>query len=159
MGGRIRLHGHGMRVRMQLGPSVLDARPEVGEVIARRYRCRDCGAVSVVIPRGVFPCLRYSVVAVVLALGLWTDVGLSAAAVRWRVSPFAVVGHDARRGWRSLRRWARSVRWPGAPPATGAARPSARRTLAWLASFAASAGPLTAQAVEGALTLGDAHRP
>jgi len=29
------------------------------------------------------------------------------------VSPFRVDGHDARRGWRSLRRWARGSPWVG----------------------------------------------
>lgn len=119
----MRLHGHGVRERMRLGPEALGGRSVVASIHVRRYRCVRCTAVLVVVPRGVLPRLRYGSVAVALALALWSVEGLSASAVRRLVSPFAFVGHDARRTWRSLRRWARGSPWD-VESGTGTARRS-----------------------------------
>jgi hypothetical protein len=64
--------------------------------------------VSTVVPRGLLPRLRYRLGAIVGALGLWWQ-GSSSAEVRGRISPFSVVGEEARRGWRSLGRWTRQL--------------------------------------------------
>ena len=40
-------------------------------VLARRYRCTACGAVLVVVPRGVGRSLRYTLEAIAYALSLW----------------------------------------------------------------------------------------
>ena len=100
--------GHGVRRRMVLGPRACGAEPEIGEVTVRRYRCSRCKAVSTVMPQGMAPRLRYRLGAIVGAIGLWCQ-GLSSAAVRGRISPFSVVGEEARRGWRSLGRWTRQL--------------------------------------------------
>lgn len=136
---------------MRLGPEEPGGRSVVGEITARRYRCRRCSAVIAVVPRGVLPRLRYGAVAIALALALWSTEGLPAAAVRARVSPFRVVGHEAQRGWRSLGRWARGSPWSLAMPED--ARPQARAAplVQWLAGHALGSGSLTTMACAGAL--------
>jgi len=134
---------------MRLGPEELGGRSVVASILLRRYRCTRCSAVLVVVPRGVLPRLRYGAVAVALALALWSIEGLSAAEVRSRVSPFGVVGHDARRGWRSLRRWARGSLWTGVSP-PGTAQERAAQTVQRLAGYASGTGPLTTLACIGA---------
>ncbi|MDX1579644.1 MAG: hypothetical protein R3266_14255 [Gemmatimonadota bacterium] len=94
----------------------------------------------VVVPRGVLPRLRYGAVAVALALAPWAVEGLPASEVRAVVSSFRVVGHDARRGWRSLRRWARGSPWR-ARLCGGDARDRARDLVQHLAGHALDPGP------------------
>lgn len=150
-GKGLQLHGHGFRERMRLGPEQLGGRSVVAEITVRRYRCRRCTAVLVVCPRGVLPRLRYGAVAVALALALWSAEGLSSAQVRSHVSPFEVVGHDARRGWRSLRRWARGSPWCLELPDDERPRQRARRIVQWLAGHGSESGSLTVLACAGAL--------
>lgn len=133
---------------MRLGPEELGGRSVVGEVTVRRYRCLRCRAVVVVCPRGVLPRLRYGAVAIALALALWSVEGLAAHAVRSRISPFGVVGEDARRDWGSLRRWARGSPWP--TRGAGTAKQLAAHTVQWLAGHAGG-GSLTVLACLGAL--------
>lgn len=148
-GQGLRLHGHGVRERMRLGPEELGGRSVVASIAVRRYRCLRCSAVLVVVPRGVLPRLRYGAVAIALALARWGVDGLSAAYVRAEVSPDRYLGHDARRGWRSLRRWARAPPWP--VTVTGAPRQRAARIAQDLAGHALEPGRLTALACVGAL--------
>lgn len=152
-GQGLRLHGHGVRERMRLGPEQLGGRSVVASITVRRYRCVRCTAVLVVVPRGVLPRLRYGAVAVALALARWSVEGVPASRVRAEVSPFRVVGHDARRGWRSLRRWARGSPWPGTAKGIAAktARESAARVVQSLAGHALELGSLTPLACAGAL--------
>lgn len=149
-GQGLRLHGHGIRERMRLGPEELGGRSVVGSVTARRYRCVRCAAVLVVVPRGVLPRLRYGAVAIALALARWSVEDVPAALVRAEISPFGVVGHDARRGWRSLRRWARGSPWARSPKVTGSARERAAAVVSWLAGLVPRSGPLTVLASVGA---------
>ncbi len=139
---------------MLLGPATPDDRAEVAALEARRYRCRRCRAIVVSLPRGVLPRLRYTAVAVALALATWAG-GTPAAAVRVLVSPFAFVGDDAVRGWRSLRRWARAARrlWPPIRPAPHASpRPLAADVVRQLAALAPlTTGALVRDACAGAL--------
>jgi len=104
----IGLHGHGLRTRLLLGPLGPGAPPQLGELMVRRYQCQRCAAVVVVCPRALRRYFRYAAVAIALALSMWSADGQPAAMVRAQVSPFRVVGHEARRDWRSLRRWARA---------------------------------------------------
>lgn len=109
----------------------------------------------VVAPRQVRLGLRYSAVAIALALGRWAIEGVPAHQVRVETGGFALVGADACRDWRSLRRWARAGPqiWPSigavpsAPPYTMAAavvhRLAARAPL--------STGVVSADAAGGAL--------
>ncbi len=108
--GRVVLHGHGLRTRDQWGPVDATAPPEVGEVVCRRYHCLGCGAVLLVVPRGILRRRLYSASAIALALALWGAEGLAPGEVRTRVSPWRIVGPAAALGWASLRRWARAVR-------------------------------------------------
>jgi len=110
VGGGLHLHGHGTRVRIVLGPGGPEEAPALVEVAARRYRCLPCGAVVIVVPRGVMGRWQYSAAAVGLALALWGLVGATAAAVRLRISPSRIVGETAASGWATLQRWARAVR-------------------------------------------------
>ena len=109
-GGNLGLHGHGLRERDQWGPGEFGDVPAVIGILARRYRCRGCGAVIVVVPRGVVRRRLYSAGAIALALAAWAVSGQTPAAVRARVSPHRIVGPTAATGWASLRRWARAVR-------------------------------------------------
>jgi len=95
--------GHGLRERMLLGPRGAGEKPEITHLRVRRYLCR-CGAVINVVPRGVGRRLRYRLSVIGWALGRWFE-GSSASDVRHEASPFRVVGHEAQRGWHSLRRW------------------------------------------------------
>lgn len=150
-GEGLRLHGHGGRKRIRLGPEELGGDATVGEVDVRRYRCLRCKVVIVVAPRGVLPRLRYGAVAIALALALWSS-GVSSVAAREEVGAFAVVGHDARRSWASVRRWGRAPPWTRAPGSTGdPPRQRAARVTQWLAGHAGGTGSLIQLACLGAL--------
>lgn len=136
---------------MRLGPEELGGRSVVAEITVRRYRCLRCSAVMMVCPRGVLPRLRYGAVAIALALGLWAVEGQSSSVVRSQVSPFAVLGHDARRGWRSLARWARGSPWAVQQLALSTSKEMAARTVQHLAGHASGTGSLVELACAGAL--------
>jgi hypothetical protein len=129
-------------------------------ILARRYRCQSCGAVIVVLPRGVIRRRLYSAGAIAIALALWAVTGLAPAAVRARVSPHRIVGPTAAEGWASLRRWARSVRGGRLFPVvrtlpTGSSlRQVAARTATTLAAFASGPEGLP---IESAAFVGAAH--
>ena len=155
LGGRVVLHGHGLRGRLVRGPLRPDGRPEEVEIRVRRYLCRRCGAVVQVVPRGVLRARLFSASAIALALGLWALHAQPAREVRRRVSPWSTVGSTAASGWASLRRWVRqSPRlFPGvrASPDGWTARQKAERIAATLAAEAHEAtGPLMARVFAGA---------
>lgn len=108
----------------------------------------------VVCPRAVRPRHLYTAIAIALGLSLWTE-GLAAHEVRRHISPFAVVGQEACRGWRSLRRWARAgpELWPRLRPVSGEPpRAVAAELVGQLASHApVPAGMLTVDACAGAV--------
>jgi len=108
MDGVVRLHGHGVRTRLLLGPMHPGGTPEQREVTVRRYRCQCCRIVVSVVPRGVLPRIRYTALAVVTALAAWGLGQMSSAAARDAVSPWSSSGSERFHGWRSLRRWARA---------------------------------------------------
>lgn len=105
VGDRVRLHGHGLVERQQWGPPSPAAPPALLVLRVRRYRCTTCGAVSIVVPRGVRARHLYSAAAIALALALWAVAGRSQAETRRVVSPLRTVGACARYRWRSLARW------------------------------------------------------
>ncbi len=159
-GSALGLHGHGLRERHQWGPAEFGAAAALIAILVRRYRCQPCGAVVVVVPRGLLPRRLYSAGAIALALALWGVAGLAPAEVRRRVSPFAVVGATAAAGWASLRRWSRAVRarrlFPvvRALPVEATLRQVAARATTTLAAYAPGAGGLC---LESAAFLGAAH--
>src|SRR5580698_6077419 len=110
VGGRIQLHGHGVRQRQVRGPPGPGEDAAVALITGRRYRCVPCGAVFLVVPREVLPRRQYSAAAIGLALALWGLVQATALAVRLRVSPATALGFDAMAGWVTLRRWAKAVK-------------------------------------------------
>jgi hypothetical protein len=108
VGGALILHGHGLRDRVLVGPPLWeDASVEV-VIKARRYRCQVecCGAVILVVPRGVLGRRRYCASAIGLALALWGLAELTMPKVRARVSPAVVIGAAALVRWVTLERWA-----------------------------------------------------
>jgi hypothetical protein len=99
--------GHGRRTRTLEGPTEPGARPIATEIHARRYRCRACAAILVVVPRGVGRGYRYSLSTIAWALALWAYERLPAADVRARSSTAKRVGAASATRWASLRRWTR----------------------------------------------------
>lgn len=99
--------GHGLRGRTVEGPLGPGEPPTLSEVVARRYLCRACGAILVVVPRGVGRRFRYSLAAIAWALSLWSHERATAAEVRRRTSMAKTVGASSATRWASLRRWTR----------------------------------------------------
>jgi len=131
----------------------------VGEVVCRRYHCLACGAVLLVVPRGILRRRLYSAGAIALALALWGVEKLAPGEVRARVSPWRIVGDAAAAGWASLRRWARAVRafalFPcvRALPVGERLRRVAARAATTLAAYAPSSAealPISTRAFLGA---------
>ena len=146
VGGRLQLHGHGVRERQVCGPPEPDEAAAALVVTGRRYRCVCCGAILLVVPREVLPRRQYSASAIAFALALWGLVGATALAVRRRVSPAKELGFTAMTGWVTLRRWAKAVRQGDLFPSPLSAAPSATlRDVAALAAtgLAANAAPTT----------------
>lgn len=109
-GGGLGLHGHGLRTRQVRGPAEPGTAPVVGEVVGRRYLCRGCGAVLLVLPRGLLRGRLFTAGAIAYALALYGCLRRPPAAVRERVSPWQIVGAGSAGRWASLRRWVRAVR-------------------------------------------------
>jgi predicted alpha/beta hydrolase len=132
--------------------------PQTVVIRVRRYRCRGCGALVAVVPRGVLRGRHYSAGAIGLALVLFGVVGLPLAEVRARVSPWSVVGETARTTWLAVRRWIRAVRERRlfarvrTAPATWSARQIAERVAMTLEAHAPPtiSGEIAARAFVGA---------
>lgn len=109
-GRGLRLHGHGLRVRQMLGPEVALAMPVAEDVPCRRYLCRNCGTVVLVVPVAMLPRRWYSASAIAQALALFGLERKSPAEIRRQTSPFKIVGTTAVAGWVTLYRWCDAVR-------------------------------------------------
>jgi len=101
--------GHGLRARATEGPLAPGSAPALLDVWTRRYRCRACEAILVVVPAGVGKSYRYSRSAIAAALALWAYERVSAATVRARTSTAKTIGASSATRWASLRRWTRSA--------------------------------------------------
>ena len=148
-GGRLGLHGHGLRERQLRGPPEASAVPVVLVIRCRRYRCVACLAVILVVPRGVAPRKHYGHAAMAMAMALWALMEQPAAAVRTRVCAWPISGTSAT-GWPVLRRWARAARTAAtttsaslrsvaaraAQIAVGRAPPELRAAPLWAQAFA-----------------------
>ena len=151
-GGRLRMHGHGLRERQLRGVLEAGGPPVIVLLLLRRYLCLECGAVVTVVPRGVLRRRLYSAGAIALALALFGLDELSEAAVRERSSPWRIVGATAAKGWSTLRRWVRAILcgrlWPtlAALRADWSVRAVARR----VASALAARGPAELRSAEPA---------
>ena len=111
IGGKLQIVGHGVRDRLQRGPPAPAQSPIEDLVTTRRYRCKLCGAVIVVAPRGVIRRRLYAATAIGLSLALFGIDGHSAAAVREAIAP-TCSHRDRAEGatWTTLRRWAREAK-------------------------------------------------
>jgi hypothetical protein len=112
LGGPLVVVGHGVVERLVLGPRVAGGDPLQVVVKLRRYRCRACGAVLVVGPRGLVRGRWYGAGAIGQALALYAR-GATSAVVRARTSPSRVVGSSARERWVTLTRWVEAARRGG----------------------------------------------
>ena len=65
------MHGHGVRDRQLLGPPEVNAASTMTIVACQRYLCTSCGAVVMVVPRGIEPRRHYGRAAICLALAAW----------------------------------------------------------------------------------------
>ena len=104
------MHGHGLRERQMLGPQAPLAEPVAANVPCRRYLCRNCDAVVLVVPGAMLPRRWYSASAIAQALALFGLKRQSPAEIRRQTSPFKTVGTTAVAGWATLCRWSDAVR-------------------------------------------------
>ncbi len=138
-GRRTTIVGHGSRARWIEGPLEPEQDPIDLEILGRRYRCRACGAVLVVVPHGVGRALRYSLGAIAGALALWGYARATAAQARKATSTARARGPSSPEQWSSLRRWtsrASTIFGAGTPSLEGTLRERAARIATWLASHA-----------------------
>jgi hypothetical protein len=138
-GEALTIVGHGLRARGVEGPIEADEEATHVEVLCRRYACRACGAVLVVVPRGLGRALRYSLSAIAYALALWGYARATAAQARAAASAAKARGFTSPEQWSTLRRWtsrAETIFGAGVPSATGTLRERAARIATWLASHA-----------------------
>lgn len=152
-GGRLGLHGHGVRHRQVCGPTEADGTPRWIVVACRRYRCVRCGSVFTVVPRGIAPRRHYGYAAIAMAFTLWAIEGRSSGEVRELVCARRIRLDPARR-WPTLTRWARAAQAElsaqslalrdaaarVAQIAIGRAPPALRRASRWAQAFAGGSG-------------------
>lgn len=78
------------------------------ELLLRRYRCRSCGAVVRVAPRGLLTRRAYAMPTIVLALAWWALARRTTSTIRALLRPGERVGTTAEeQRWSTLLRWAR----------------------------------------------------
>jgi hypothetical protein len=148
------LVGHGLRERQVRGPSDVAGQPETRVVRVRRYRCRSCGGLTTVLPRGLTARRHYSASAIGLALCLHGLRGLSVGETRRRICTWPM-GFETER-WTTLPSWVAAIeagrlfRRVRASPAGASLRHKSERAAATLCSLALSVGELEAHVFEGA---------
>lgn len=106
-GRPLRLVGHGVRERQVRGPSSADSAPEITTVLSRRYCCRECGATTTVLPRGLHARRHYSGSAIGLALCLFGVLRFSVAETRRRVCAWNAGLSTG--GWSTLKKWVDAI--------------------------------------------------
>ena len=145
--------GHGRRTRTVEGPLSAGAATTLTEVVTRRYRCRACAAILVVLPRGVGRGYRYTLSAIAWALALWGTERAPASQVRARTSTAKTVGASSASRWASLPRWTRCALASFGVAATkhGTTRQNAAKVSSFVAAHAAIAtGRVSVDAFYGA---------
>jgi hypothetical protein len=110
VGRGLQIWGHGLRDRQQRGPLEPLGDPVEITIRVRRYVCRLCTAVIVVVPLGVIAGRLFCAAAIGLAVALFGVAKLPMGEVRRRVSPWQHVGTSAEGSWLSLRRWVHAIR-------------------------------------------------
>lgn len=109
-GGGVVLRGHGLRERQLRGPLEPSGPAVLTVVVARRYRCKRCGTVVVVVPAEVVPGRQFTASAIAFALALFAVSRAGVDEVRRRTSPWQVVGAAAHGRWVTLGRWVKAIR-------------------------------------------------
>ena len=105
IGHPLGLVGHGTRERQVRGPPFPGAATTQSVILVRRYRCRTCGAIITVVPRGVVQCRHFGAGAIGITVHGWGLERRSLDDVRR-----AVGGHDVEgRGWPAARRWVDAI--------------------------------------------------
>lgn len=107
-GQRLNVVGHGKRQRQVWGPLKPQGEPCLVLVWVQRFLCLLCKRSMTVWPPSVVPGRYYSASAILLALALWSVVGLSSLAVRQRVSPWKKQGTSVQ-SWERPRSWVQAV--------------------------------------------------
>lgn len=110
VGRGLQIWGHGLRDRQSRGPLEPLGDPVEVTLRVRRYLCRLCQTVIVVVPLGVIAGRLFPAAAIGLALTLFGVEGLPLREVRRRVSPWQFVGATAHGSWLAVRRWVRAIR-------------------------------------------------
>lgn len=153
-GAALVLVGHGLRERQVRGPAMPQGQPETQVLQVRRYRCRLCGGLTTVLPRGLTARRHYSASAIGLALFLHGMHGLSISETRQRICTWRA-GFETER-WTTLPSWITAIAEGRLfarvrpSPAEASLRRKAERAAATLCSLALAAGTVEAQVFEGA---------
>lgn len=153
-GAALVLVGHGLRERQARGPAAPRGQPETQLIRARRYRCRLCGGLTTVLPRGLTARRHYSASAIGLALFLHGMQGLSIGETRQRVCTWRA-GFETER-WTTLPSWVAAIAegrlFARVRPSSVQAslRQKAERAAATLCSLALTAHSIEVQVFEGA---------
>ena len=109
VGGKLMLHGHGLRERQCWGPPEVGSSPVASSVQARRYLCLGCRAVIIVVPGEVGIRRRYTLSAIAYAMALYGVARQSVLLVREQVCVWRIQGVSSS-GWITLKRWIQAIR-------------------------------------------------
>lgn len=154
MGAAIVVVGHGLRERQVRGPASACGAPVIRTISSRRYRCRRCGGLTTVLPRGLCARRHYSASAIGLALCLFGVRGLTVGETRRRVCPWRA-GFETER-WTTLSGWlaaieqGRLLSGVRRSPGDFTLRQRAERAAMTFTALGQSNGSLEEQAFEGA---------
>lgn len=99
--------GHGLRERHIRGPASALGAPVIRTISVRRYRCRRCGGLTTVLPRGLCARRHYSASAIGLSLCLFGMRQLTIGETRRRVCPWQA-GFETER-WTTLAGWLAAI--------------------------------------------------
>ena len=146
--------GHGLRERQVRGPADAMGEPEIRTISVRRYRCRLCGGLTTVLPRGLTARRHYSASAIGLSLCLFGMRRLTLGETRRRVCPWRV-GFETEL-WTTLSGWLGAIAEGRLLSGVRPSPPSfslceqAERAAATLCALSLEGGSLEARAFQGA---------
>jgi hypothetical protein len=153
-GAPIVLVSHGLRERQVRGPASASEGPTIRTIFARRYRCRRCGRLTTVLPRGLCARRHYSASAIGLSLCLFGVRRLSIAETRRRVCPWGAGFETARwttlSGWLTALEQGRLLSLVRPSPPGFSLRARAERAAMTLGSLATAPGSAEQEVFEGA---------
>ena len=106
-GAPVVLVSHGLRERQVRGPASVSEGPTIRTIFARRYRCRRCGRLTTVLPKGLCARRHYSASAIGLSFCLFGIRRMSIAETRRRICPWGA-GFETTR-WNTLLAWLTAI--------------------------------------------------